>query len=158
MEPVTRFPLRLERAFFKSVKFDREPEIPEPMELNFSVGVRVHDEHFPDHLQVDIKIETQEGQPLSIRMELIGTFSLVEGSPKPERDTLPDFINQQALHMLWPYITQMARQITTHMYMGPLDMPVPYAFDFRPQDQVAELASEEEASRIRKTKPNPTID
>lgn len=151
MDPRIRFPFLLERAFFKSVKFDREAEVPDPIELNFSVGLRVHEEHFPDGLQVDVKIETQGEQPLSIRLELIGMFSLVEGFPEPEPDIIPAFINEQALHMLWPYIAQMARQITTHMFMGPLDMPIPYVFDFRPEDQVTEVVSEEEANRIRRT-------
>ena len=136
MTPETRFPLRLERAFFTSLQFRRIPEMPDPLQLSILTQVRVHSEHFPDKLQIDLKIETAEDQPLVFLVELVGLFSAVEGKPEPDPSIIPGFVNKRALHMLWPYAVQMIRQVTGQMGTDPIEISTPYTFDFAPAETV----------------------
>jgi len=130
-----RFPLRLQKAFFKSLQFKRSPTIPERSQLPISVLLRVLDKDFPDTLQIELKVETVGEQPLALSLELVGQFSQVEDRPKADRSVIPSFINEQALHMLWPYMVQMIRLVTGQMGMSPVDIPIPYLFNFQPQEQ-----------------------
>ena len=144
MTPETRFPFRLDSAFFTSLQFRRVPELPDPLQLGIVTQVRLHSEHFPDKLQIDLKIGTPDDQPLMLSVELVGLFSAVEGEPKPDHDVLYDFVNEKALHMLWPYVAQIVRQITGQMGTDPVNIPTPHAFDFKPVEQVSELDEEED--------------
>jgi preprotein translocase subunit SecB len=129
-----QFPLRLQHAFFTSLEFRRVPEVPASLQVNVSVEVKVHSEKFPDLLQIDLRVKTQDEQPLMFSVELVGIFSLVEEQPRPDHNTLSDFVNQRALHMLWPYAAQIIRQITSQMGVNPLNIPTPYIFDYAPSE------------------------
>lgn len=134
MTQETRFPFRLEHAFFRTLEFHREPSVPPQLNVDFSVQIKVHSEQFPDRLEIDLKVETQEEQPLTFCLELIGIFTLVEGEPKPDREILPKFVNERALHVLWPYLTQVISQATVQMGINPLKIPIPYFFAFEPEN------------------------
>lgn len=125
----THFPFRLKQAFFKTLEFHREPEMPEQLNVNFSVQVKTHDEGLPDRLEIHLKIETPEGQPLTFCVELIGIFGPIEDMPEPSHDILAEFVNERALHMLWPYLYQITHQVTGQMLANPLKIPTPHMFD-----------------------------
>lgn len=146
MTQETRFPLQLDNVFFTSLQFRRVPELPDPLQLNILTQVRVYGEQFPDRLQIDLKIETPDDQPLMLSVELVGLFSAVEGQPKPDPSILSDFVNEKALYMLWPYMVQVVRQITSQMGTNPVNIMTPYVFDFKPLEQVSEPIEEEEDS------------
>lgn len=133
-----KFPLRLTHSFFKSLNFSRASELPEPLKVEIMAEIKVRHRNFPDQLQIDLKLETAEGQPLMFCIELVGLFNLVEDQPRPSREILPDFVNQRALHMLWPYVAQMIRIVTGQMGMNPVTIPIPHYFEFSPADELVE--------------------
>jgi hypothetical protein len=128
MNQKARFPYRLDNAFFMSLEVNRLPQMPDRLDLGFGVQIRVVEEKFPDVLQVDIRLETLEDQPLTVQAHLVGLFSLVDGVSKPARDIIPSFVNNQALHALWPYMAQMLRIVTGQMGTNPIDIKTPYEF------------------------------
>lgn len=133
-----RYPLRLKNAFFTSLQLSRVPELPESLELNLDIQVAVNDKQFPDLLQIRLKLETPGEQPLMLSAELVGFFSRVEELPKPDRSIISDFVNEQGLHMLWPYMAQMLRLVTGQMGMNPINIRTPYMFDSEPEKRTME--------------------
>ncbi len=138
MAQEARFPIQLNNAFFITLEFHRTPELPDAIEIQFSVEARVHGKDFPDKLQIHLKVEAVENQPLTLFMELVGLFELVDGAPRPDHSALPDFVNERALYMLWPHVVQMVRQVTAQMGMNPVHFPTPYNFDFRLSNEIIE--------------------
>jgi preprotein translocase subunit SecB len=137
-QPMTdelRFPFQLRNAFFKSLEFYRDSNLPKQFEFPITVSINVHADDFPARVQVNVKLETPDDGPLKLCVELIGLFVLVENHPAPDESILPDFINERALHMLWPYLYQAVRQITAMMGTNPVDIKIPYAFEFQPQEE-----------------------
>ena len=129
-----RFPFRLANAFFTALEARRPPEIHDASKLNFSIQIKVIEEHFPERLEVNLKVETTANQPLTLKIELVGLFDLVDGQPVPERGIIPDFINERALFQMWPYITQKMRNLSIEMAANPVNLPVPYSFSFASSD------------------------
>ncbi len=86
-------------------------------------------------MQLVLKVQTVEDQPLSFLLELIGLFDHVEELPAPDRSIIPDFINERALYMLWPYMAQVITNITGQMGTIPINVPTPYKFSFESQEE-----------------------
>lgn len=128
-----RFPIRLDHAFFKSLQFSRDKKVPDDLSINIAAGINVHYKDFPDRLQIDLKVETVGDSPLRFCVEFVGIFGLVEDHPRPGRDILADFVNQQALYMLLSYINQMVFIVTGQMGTRPIKLPIPYHFAFNPE-------------------------
>jgi preprotein translocase subunit SecB len=143
MAQEARFPIRLTDAFFSSLQFRRVPEMPDPLQVNFNVHVRVHGEQFPDNLQINLQVETLDDQPLMLSLELVGLFRVVGDRPGLDRSVLPDFVNERAIHMLWPYVVQMIRQVTAQMGIKPVNFPTPYKFEFALPEQATESTQQE---------------
>ena len=123
-----RYPYQLENAFFIVVNIQRAPEI-SPTNFEFNAMIKVIDKDFPDTIQVNPNIKTIENKPLIFNMELVGIFKLIPDQPKPDKSILKEFIYQQAIYMLWPYISSMVRQLTSQMGMVPINIPTPYKFE-----------------------------
>lgn len=139
-----RFPLRLEHAFFKSLEFFRAPELPDPLQVNVGAQVRVQADRFPERLQVGLKVETPSDQPLRFCVEIIGIFGPIENQPQPNASIISEFVNERALHVLWPYVEQMIRLVTSQMGMNPLTIRTPYPFHLVLPEQMPELAGADE--------------
>lgn len=120
-------------AFFTSLEFRRVPEMPQPLNLNFNVQLKVHGERLPEILQIDLKLATFEDQPLTMILELVGLFKSPEDQPQPGSDELSRFINERALVALWPYIVQMSKLVTSQMGIAPVKIRTPHTFQFAPE-------------------------
>lgn len=129
MTPETKYPFKLTHVFFSTVNCRRKPEMPADIETEFSIQVRVEHGDYPQKLQVNLKIESPDDSPLTVQLELISIFELVEDLPKPAVSEVMDFLNDQALHMLWPYVKQMISQLTGQMGMNPVNIPTPYSYN-----------------------------
>jgi preprotein translocase subunit SecB len=140
MAQEAQFPFQLNNAFLTSLRFSRLPEMPETQEFNLGVEVNVAEIDFPGRLQIALKVETIGESPLTFRIELIGLFDYVEGEPEPDRSIVWDFVNQKALYILWPYVTQIVRQLTAQMGIGPVNLRIPYKFDFAPPQKPTEAS------------------
>lgn len=125
-----RFPFELREAFFVSLQFDRKPQVPDPLTFGVSAAVKVVADGFPE-LRVHLRIETlqAEDSPLTFHAEVIGLFGLLQGQPVPDRSIIPEFVNERALFLLWPYVSQTVRQITAQMGISPVRLPTPIIFE-----------------------------
>ena len=47
-----------------------------------------------------------------------------------DREDLPALVNERALHVVWPYLVVMVRDLTSQMGMPPVGVPTPYEFDY----------------------------
>ena len=130
MTPEIKYPFRLTNAFFSTVNCRRKPEMPANIETEFSIQVRVEHGDYPQKLQVNLKIESPDTSPLAVQLELISIFELVEDFPRPTANIIVHFLNEQALHMLWPYAKQMISQLTGQMGMNPINIQTPYSYNF----------------------------
>jgi preprotein translocase subunit SecB len=126
--------LELAEAFFVTLEFRRTPEVPDSLKVQFNIQVRVHDEQMPERLQVDLKLETPEEQPLAMVLEVVGLFRGEDGKPDVNSEEVARFVNERALFMLWPYAVQMTRLITSQMGMEPVKLPTPHEFLFLPEE------------------------
>lgn len=140
MDKNLRYPFKLNNAFFSTLKFSRPEKVPEEtLPTSFEVKINVTEDNFPEHLQIRLRMETTPEVPFEICIELIGLFDLVEGH-NPDQSIIPDFLNERALFMLWPYITQTVAQITSTMGMDPIKLATPYSYFFQLENENAEAA------------------
>lgn len=149
MAQETHFPFRLGNAFFTNLQVSRLPAMPDQLTMKFAVDVRIQDHKFPNELQVDVRLRTLGEQPLTLNIELVGLFGLVDGAPEPSPDIISDFINQRALFMLWPYLVQMVKQVTAQMGTNPVNITTPYSFHVESVERVTESAETEENDEAR---------
>jgi preprotein translocase subunit SecB len=140
-----RFPFRLNNAFFTSLEFERISELPERLDLSIGVQAKISEDEFPDRLQVHLRIKTvEEESPLTFCVELIGLFDLIEDQPEPDRSIITEFVNERALYILWPHITQMVRIVTGQMGTNPINVNTPFEFHWRlPEGETIESSEEE---------------
>jgi len=131
------YPFQLNNVFFISMEFERAPEMPDLLELQFSFHLKVLDDRYPERLQIHLLMATHPGQPMKIRAELVGLFDLVEGQSPPARDRIPEFDHERALFVMWPYMAQMIRQTTGEMGTTPVNLRMPYMFSFSPAPHTA---------------------
>jgi len=143
MTPEQKYPFKLVHAFFSAIKCERKPQMPEHIETNLLGQVKIDRDNYPHKLQVNLKLESSEDSPLTVHLELIGLFELLDGYPEPDIDAIQGFLNEQALHMLWPYAKQMILQMTGQMGMNPVNMPTPYYYNL-PVSVLENKAHEEE--------------
>src|SRR5574341_2005610 len=130
MPSESRFPYRLQSAFFITLHFERKPEVPVPLQLTFGIYLKVVDEKFPDNLQINLKVETTgDDPPVKLVVETVGLFALIENLPKPNKDIITPFLNERALFILWPYLSQIVRQMTALMGIQAIDILMPNILD-----------------------------
>jgi preprotein translocase subunit SecB len=141
------FPFQLNNAFFVNLQLSRLPVIPDQLTMKFAVDLKVQDQKFPNELEVYVRLRTLEEQPLTFNIELVGQFSLIEGTPAPSPDIISDFINKQALFMLWPYLVQVIKQVTAQMGTNPVNIATPHSFHIELAKQVTESVETEEDSK-----------
>lgn len=130
MPDTVRFPFKLDTAFFTTVSCKRSPSVPSELHTDFKVSLKIVDVNFPK-LEIFLKLEAVGDQPVTFEVELVGIFLPLESQPAPDRSIIADFINEQALFMLWPYLTQMTIQVTSQMGMNPIRIPAPSHYSFR---------------------------
>lgn len=134
----TRLPaFELTEAFFTTLEFRRTPEVPDALNVRFNVQVRVHGEKLPENLQVDLRLQTLENQPVHMVLELIGLF---RGNPETslEPAELTRFINERALFLLWSYIVQFTKAATAQMGMAPVRLKTPLDFQLYPEEEASQ--------------------
>ena len=121
MTQQTKYPFKLESAFFARVALERIPQLPdEEFEIQFSVQGKTVEEQFPDVLEVQLKVQTLGEQPVTIDAIVVGKFILIEGAPEPDPSIIQRFLDEQALCILWAYLDQMVVQMTAQMGIKPI--------------------------------------
>jgi hypothetical protein len=119
------YPFNLENAFFICLDFQRQAAVPSNLTIGIGTEIRVVTEKYPDQLQVNLRINSQDGEPLKLSMELVALFKYTGNSPDQDKDKFIDFLNDKGLIMVWPYLNQMLKFVTSQMAMQPLNLNLP---------------------------------
>jgi preprotein translocase subunit SecB len=136
MAQQTQYPFKLNNVFFGRVALERAPKMPEEeIKINFEVQVKVIDEQFPDVLEVQLRVETSDEQPVKMNVIVVGKFVPIEGFPEPDHSIVRSFVNERALHTLWAYLDQIVTQVSAQMGMEPIRLISPPEFNYSPQEE-----------------------
>jgi preprotein translocase subunit SecB len=134
MNQKPQFPFSLINAFFITLRFERIPEIHDTINIPIEIQIKIIDKDFP-RLQVNLRYKTPDDSPLKFDIELVGLFDYVGEDPERDHKIVNDFVREKGLHMLWPYVLQMARLITGQMGMSPIETKTPLRFDIQPKQE-----------------------
>jgi hypothetical protein len=115
------YPFNLDNAFFVCLDFQRLATVPNNLALGIGTEIKVVTEKYPDQLQVNLRINSQDGEPLKLSMELVALFKYTGNSPDQDKEKFIDFLNDRGLIMVWPYLNQMLKFITSQMGMQALN-------------------------------------
>jgi preprotein translocase subunit SecB len=126
-----KYPFVLQGAFFVRLEFRRQPEIEGPLKTVWSATIRVDDSSYPK-FDVGILAGASSDQPFSFTVELLGRYDIEQGVTAPERTTLPEFLSEQGLFMLWPYVVQAVAQASSQMGMPPVHIETPTRWQVSP--------------------------
>jgi preprotein translocase subunit SecB len=122
------YPFALVNAFFVCLDFQRQGEVPANLTLGIGIEIKVVTEKYPDQLQINLRISSQDKDPLKLSMELITLFKYTGTSPDQDKEKFIDFLNDRGFIMVWPYLNQMLKFITSQMGMQPLNLNFPPDF------------------------------
>jgi hypothetical protein len=131
MQEQLKYPFVLLGAFFLRLEFRRQPVLEEPLKTVWSATIRVDDSAYPQ-FNVVILTEASADQPFSFTVEILGKFSVGEGMAAPERSILPNFLSDQALFMLWPYVVLAVAQASAQMGMPSVYIETPARWQVSP--------------------------
>lgn len=126
------YPFALVNVFFVCLDFQRQPAVPNEIALGIVIEIKVVAENFPGTMQVNIKISSHEGDPLKLSMELVSLFNYTGNNPDQDKEKFIDFLNDRGFIMVWPYLNQMLKFITSQMGMQPLNVNFPPEFNLDP--------------------------
>lgn len=124
------FPFILNDIFFTTVEFCRKSQMENEFQLEAKVELKVVTEQLPQRLQLNLKFESENAPPVKFKLELVSLFDLVEGHPEADRNTIVNFINERALFIMWSYVSQISRLMTSQMGMNPVNWRMPRNFEF----------------------------
>lgn len=127
------YPFSLLTAFFISLQFMRKPEVPSGLTLAIEVGIKVTFENYPNQFQINLLLTSQKDAPIEFKLELVGLFEYKGTNPEADKEKIPEFLNNQGLFMLWPYMTQIAKIITADMGISPINLNLPSEFVIDPK-------------------------
>ena len=126
------FPFRLTNTIFSRLTFTRQPEVPGNLQLKINANVQMHLANLPDGMQVDIRLETLDEQPLTFAIELIALFETIDNESEGDEidpQLAKDFVNQRAFYMLFPLVRQKISEITYIMGVKPVNLPMPVSVE-----------------------------
>lgn len=124
MEQVN-FPFRLTDTLFRKLVFSRRPQMPEDVQIKLKVNVQLHAQNLPERLQIDIRVETVEEEPLAFAVELVALFEPADDGTKVDSQLAKDFVNERAFYMLFPLVRQKISEVTHVMGIKPVQLPMP---------------------------------
>jgi hypothetical protein len=127
------YPFEFNNAFFISINAQRQPDPPERAEYEMKAELKIIDVNLPDQLQINVLLRTTEDTRFSLVMELVGLFKYLGDNIDNDRVLITDFINNRALFILWPFLVQMGKLLTTQMGITSFIIPIPQNFSFVPQ-------------------------
>lgn len=127
MDDQTKYPFKLVNVFLISLSMSRINELPNPLELQVAVEVKYIEPGFPT-LQINMKVSSTQDAPLSFNLEAVGLFEFIGDDTEYDRELNREFVFERGLHMLWIFISQTIRLITSQMGMNPLNLQAPISF------------------------------
>ena len=119
------YPFNLDNTFFLCLDFQRQAAVPSDMVIGIGTEIKVVTEKYPDQLQVNLRVNSPDGEPLKLSMELVAIFKYTGSMPDQDKDKFIDFLNDRGIIMVWPYLNQMLKFITSQMGIQPLNLNLP---------------------------------
>lgn len=128
MAPSKHF-FKVNNIILAKVHLERPPQLPEKIELELRISIRIIKDRLPDILQVIINATTSEEQDVQIDISIVGLFGRNDGMPDPSDNDISEFVAQQALFGLWSRIDQTVVTLSAQMGMSPIHLDHPIKFD-----------------------------
>ena len=132
MKENLNFPFKLVTTLFSFIQCARKPEIPDDFQLGVNIQLNVLDDDFPQKIQINLKVFSLPDQPFYFNLELIAIFIPTNQPTSFPKENIPDFVNQRALFMLWPYIVSEVRDLTVKMGINSITLETPSEFHYKP--------------------------
>ena len=131
------YPITFDNAVIAKLSFERDPVLDKPIQIHYEVNAQIaqHDEIPPDIIQYNIQFKTKDTDPIRILIEVSGIFKFTGEDNDLKDNLINEFLNEKAIFILWPIITQNIQIITAQMGMNPFYIPVPVAINFSPIEQ-----------------------
>jgi hypothetical protein len=131
-------PFQVVDIFFTTLHFSRVSVAPDNVTMDLEFTSLVNTGKLPNRLQVGLRVRSKASEPVSILIEQIALFDLLEGLPVPTQEVVEAFIRERALFMMVPLVRDAIRDTSVSMGMKPVVVPIPYHFDFMLDEGVAE--------------------
>jgi preprotein translocase subunit SecB len=122
------YPFRLIKAFYVNLDFHRKPLVAPNVNLNIRIEFKATLDNYPKVIQVNGSILTPEDTPIVFKIELVGLFEYIGKDTEKDKLLFPEFLGNQGIYMLWPYLSQLIAFITSQMGMPPVDVIMPLDF------------------------------
>jgi preprotein translocase subunit SecB len=135
-----KYPFMLVGTFFLRLEFRRKPEIAPPLTTTWTATIRVDESSYPK-FDVFVTAVASDDQPFSFTIELLGRFNVDEGMEAPTQAIIPEFLSNQALYMLWPYVVQAIAQASAQMGMPPVQISTPAKWQIGPSPSASSSAA-----------------
>ncbi len=131
MQELPKYPFELATAFFLRLEFRRSPHLEGPVTTVWSTTIRVDDRSYPS-FDVSINVEASPNQPFSFTTELVGKFNVAQDMAAPPKNILAEFLSEQGIFMLWPYVVQAVAQASAQMGMPIINIQTPIKWHLSP--------------------------
>ncbi len=123
------YPYELTDVLFSEVQFKRKANIPENVQIQFTVEMKFVDtEDNPERMQVNLRVKSLDNGSLDFLLEVIGLYKYLSDDAKEESAKVK-FFQERGFFILWAYVQQLTRIITSNMGMQPLNIPMPQVFN-----------------------------
>lgn len=130
MEEHLKYPFRLKSVLFSKVEVNRQPKIPEPLELNMAIRLELHVDKLPEEFQLTIKVHTVGEHSVSLAVHLVGIFETEGEERSANRELIADFVNDRGFYILFPILRHQIYQLTASMGIRPVELPMPLEVEF----------------------------
>jgi len=123
----SKYPFAQLDIFIISLSIHREQSVPAGVEIPVTAEIKIAEPGFP-HLQVNMKLLTPPDKPIRFSIEAVGQFDYIGNQKGYDKELNQEFVKEKALHILWTYLAQLVKLITSQMGMNPLTLRVPLEF------------------------------
>lgn len=120
------YPFQLDNIFFIEIKAKRIPDLSSSISVNGQVKVSQNPES-QDQTQVNLIIKTEEKSSLELSLELVAIFKHREQHAQ-EPLAIYRFLQDRGMFILWSYMAQMIKLITSQMEMKGFNIGMPEEF------------------------------
>jgi len=128
MTSTSKYPFEQVNIFLISLSISRKQSIPEKVEFPISIEAKLAEPGFP-RLQVNMIVKTPVETIIAFNAEAVGLFDYVGEDKIFDPELVAAFVEERALPLIWVYIDQLVRIVTSQMGMNPINLKAPVHFE-----------------------------